>query len=311
MSTDLIVTPAGVPMAFTAQEIRAQKNLIQEVMRDCMKAGEHFGKIPGCGDKPALLKAGAETLSFTFRLAPTFEIVKSETGNGHREYQITCIIKNAMNGMTLGSGVGSCSTMESKYRWRNANRKCPECGKEAIIKGKADFGGGWICFGKKGGCGAKWKDGDAVIEGQEIGRVENQDIADQYNTVLKMAKKRAHVDAILTVTAASDIFTQDIEELVGDGPIQTEATVTESNPMQQAPKPPSDDLIVAKTRKYAAECDTIEKLAQLKQEMKENKITFTPEILQVLTTRYEEINAEYQQNQMDQEAASAAERDGN
>lgn len=35
---------------------------------------------------------------------------------------------------------------------------------------------------------------------------------DVYNTVLKMAKKRSHVDAILTATAASDIFTQDIED---------------------------------------------------------------------------------------------------
>ena len=39
---------------------------------------------------------------------------------------------------------------------------------------------------------------------------------DQYNTVLKMAKKRSHVDAILTATAASDIFTQDIEDGVND-----------------------------------------------------------------------------------------------
>lgn len=36
--------------------------------------------------------------------------------------------------------------------------------------------------------------------------------SDMLNTVLKMAKKRSHVDAILTATAASDIFTQDIED---------------------------------------------------------------------------------------------------
>lgn len=43
--------------------------------------------------------------------------------------------------------------------------------------------------------------------------VENPDIADTYNTVLKMAKKRAHVDAMITATAASDIFTQDVEDI--------------------------------------------------------------------------------------------------
>jgi hypothetical protein len=39
------------------------------------------------------------------------------------------------------------------------NPTCPECGKsKAVIKGKAEYGGGWLCFGKKGGCGAKWQD---------------------------------------------------------------------------------------------------------------------------------------------------------
>lgn len=33
------------------------------------------------------------------------------------------------------------------------------------------------------------------------------------NTILKMAKKRALVDAVLTSTAASDIFTQDVEDM--------------------------------------------------------------------------------------------------
>jgi hypothetical protein len=46
---------------------------------------------------------------------------------------------------------------------------------------------------------------------------EHDNPADFYNTCEKMGKKRALVDATLTVTAASDIFTQDIEELVENG----------------------------------------------------------------------------------------------
>jgi len=42
------------------------------------------------------------------------------------------------------------------------------------------------------------------------GGQENTDIADVYNTVLKIAKKRAHIDATLTVTGAADLFTQDL-----------------------------------------------------------------------------------------------------
>lgn len=41
-------------------------------------------------------------------------------------------------------------------------------------------------------------------------RIENEDIADTYNTVLKIAKKRAHIDATLTVTGSADLFTQDL-----------------------------------------------------------------------------------------------------
>lgn len=35
--------------------------------------------------------------------------------------------------------------------------KCPKCGKpDAVIKSKEEYGGGWVCFKKKDGCGAKW-----------------------------------------------------------------------------------------------------------------------------------------------------------
>ncbi len=199
-------------MEYTPKEMHTQVQLIQQVMKEVMIEGQHFGLVPGCGPKPALLKAGAEKLCFAFRMAPSFDITLTQLENGHREYQIICTLKHIVTGYVLGSGVGCCSTMESKYRWRKAERVCPECGSTAIIKGKAEYGGGWICFARKGGCGEKFKDDDAKITGQEVGRTENTDIADVYNTVLKIGKKRAHVDAVLTATAASDIFAQDIEE---------------------------------------------------------------------------------------------------
>jgi hypothetical protein len=37
---------------------------------------------------------------------------------------------------------------------------CPTCGKPSMIKGKAEYGGGWLCFKKKGGCGAKFTDAE-------------------------------------------------------------------------------------------------------------------------------------------------------
>jgi hypothetical protein len=63
-----------------------------------------------------------------------------------------------------------------------------------VLKSKNE-GEGYFCWRKKDGCGALFPLGDKAIENQEVGRVENPDIADTYNTVLKMAKKRAQVDA--------------------------------------------------------------------------------------------------------------------
>jgi len=208
---ELAVTEVKETAPLTAQEIKSQVQLIQEVMQAVMQEGYHYGVIPGT-EKPTLLKPGAEKLTTTFRLAPLIHVEARELGNGHREYQVRCTLVHIPTARVYGEGVGSCSTLESRYRYRNADRTCPYCGRSTIIKGRAEYGGGWLCFQRKGGCGAKFADQDPSIVSQAAGRVENTDLADTYNTVLKMAKKRALVDATLTATAASDIFTQDLED---------------------------------------------------------------------------------------------------
>jgi hypothetical protein len=219
MMENALITQEEIPL--TPADVKHQIGLIQEIMKDAMKSGEHYGVIPGCGDKPSLLKPGAEKLNLTFRMAPDPEIIVKELSGAHREYQVKVKMNSIVTGRFLGAGVGSASTMETKWRYRKAEQKCPKCGKEAIIRGKKEYGGGWLCFTKKGGCGARFKDGDTEIENQNMGRIEHDNPADYYNTCLKMAKKRALVDAVLTVTAASDIFTQDIEEMAENGTITT------------------------------------------------------------------------------------------
>jgi hypothetical protein len=262
-NTQVTVRPivdAAMPM--TAADVRGQVNLIQSVMKEVMQEGQHFGKVPGCGDKPALLKPGAEKLGMVFRLAPTFKIERREMDNGHREYEVVCTLNHITSGQCYGEGVGCCSTKESKYRYRSAGRRCPACGKETIIRGKQEYGGGWLCFAKKGGCGAKYPAGDVQIESQSEGKSENPDIADTYNTVLKMAKKRAQVDAILTATAASDIFTQDIEDFAEPHATAApephpQATVRE--PAQPAPQPqPQPATTTTRTEIFPAKILSVE-----------------------------------------------------
>ncbi len=216
--------------SLSAEEVREQVNLIQKVMMDVMKDGTHYGVVPGCGDKKVLLKPGAEKLALTFRFSTMIEVDRHDLSGQHREYDVRVHVRHSDTHVHLSTGVGSCSTMESKYRYRQGEMKCPNCNVPAVIRGKKDYGGGFLCWGKKGGCGSKWSDEspEANTFRLSMGKAENPDIADTYNTVLKMAKKRAMVDAILSATAASDIFTQDLEE---------------EQPVFEEPPPPREDDI--------------------------------------------------------------------
>lgn len=203
----------GAVALMSITESRAQVNHIQHLMKQVMKEGTHWGTVPGCGPKPTLLKPGAEKLSLVFRLGARLKIKRLDLANGHREFTIITELFHIPTGNFIGEGVGSCSTMESKYRYRKGGIKCPNCG-EPTIKVSQYGKGGYYCATNMGGCNEKFQFGNPQIEKQDpSGRIENPDIADTYNTVLKMAKKRSQIDAILSATAASDIFTQDVEDL--------------------------------------------------------------------------------------------------
>lgn len=191
--------------------IKGQIELLHKLYTEVLKPNSDYGIIPGT-DKPSLLKPGAEKITKMFRLVPLFEVTEKVFPNGHLRIDVKATLLKEGGEIKLGEGLGSCTTLESKFRFRNASRVCPECKKETIIKGKKEYGGGWLCFKKKGGCGKLFTDDDPLITSQVVGKVENENIADVYNTVLKMAKKRAFVDATLTVSGVSDLFTQDIEE---------------------------------------------------------------------------------------------------
>jgi hypothetical protein len=195
------------------KRLKEQVAVIQQAMKEIMVEDVHYGIVPGT-KQPALLKPGAEKIAMMFRMIPQLEVRETADPGGkvgHREYNVTVTLRDPA-GNYLGQGVGLCSTCETKYRYRFAERKCPHCGKEAIAKGRDEYGGGWYCNIKKGGCGLKFAENEPLIMKQARGKVENADIADCFNTVLKMAKKRAMVDAVITATGVSDMFGQDTDE---------------------------------------------------------------------------------------------------
>lgn len=204
------------PVANVGQAIQRYQDM-KDFIAGVLRENTDYGTIPGT-NKPTLLKPGAEKLATFFGLSVSFSIIEhtqdwsgiNHEGEPFFNYWYKCTVSR--NGKLIAEGEGSANSFEKKYRWRSANVKCPACGKEAIIKGKSEFGGGWICFDKKGGCKAKFKDGDASIENQPRGQVRNPDIADVVNTLQKMAQKRAYVAAVLLAVNGSDYFTQDLED---------------------------------------------------------------------------------------------------
>jgi hypothetical protein len=211
-----------------------RREQIQILLKKVLKPSVHYDKTPGTDSKRmTLLKPGVEIILSTFMLRPIMRTQQTDLPGGHREYRCDIEIISS-TGEIVSSGVGSCSTMESKYRWRYQDRACPKCGAPAIKKAKPEPGKvdrGFYCWDKLGGCGARFGPNDRSITDQKGGKVENPDISDQYNTVLKMAAKRALTHATLLATAASDMFDTEDEEPEVAGPQYEEP---EDRP---APKP--------------------------------------------------------------------------
>ncbi len=229
------------PAASLAQ-LRDRYQIFNQFVKDTLHPGVDFQVIPGT-DKPSLVKPGAEKLAALFGLSARFVSVTriedwiGEEHGGEPLFYYVYSCELSRGDLFVASCEGSCNSREKKYRYRNADRTCPTCGKPTIIKGKVEYGGGWICFAKKGGCGAKFKDDDPKISGQQVGQVVNPDIADMVNTIQKMAQKRAFVGAVLIATNASEYFTQDIEEMPGF----VDATFTETPPPpRQTPPAPEN-----------------------------------------------------------------------
>lgn len=242
----VVVAAPGPALAVTPQvqagELVERLDVIKQAMNSAMQDGVDYGRIPGV-DKPTLLKPGAEKLGVLFQLDIQPETRKTWGPGDHLTVECTATVYHAPTGARLGKGEGLCTTREKKYAKRRAELVCPGCGKENIRRSKQ--GDGFYCWAKTDGCGGNFAANDERITTQVAGEVDNPDLPDVWNTVIKMAEKRARVDAVLAVTGASAIFTQDAEDLPnGSGDSEQPATSaapanapSSSRPTARAPQP--------------------------------------------------------------------------
>lgn len=121
-----------------AQAQNEGRSVIQSLLKD----GRDYGTVPGVS-KPSLLKPGAEKVNAAYGLVARFTVVEKEidhyvsiqwskmawagwgrnrkkeltsgTAFGLYRYVINCELIDRGSGEVVGSSLGSCSTLESKY----------------------------------------------------------------------------------------------------------------------------------------------------------------------------------------------------
>jgi hypothetical protein len=235
MGNDLAKVPQTQKAELMASAVRPGQIIemiqhVHSIVKEAMTEGieSDYAVIPGT-KKKTLLKPGAEKLLMGFGLAGVAHPPQiNDLPNGHREVIVETEIRNLRSGEVHAVGIGSCSTMEKKYRYRPGpveftGQPVPQ---EYWTERKIELIGGPGHSTAKNPDTGQW---EIVIKGAEV---ENPDPADQWNTVLKMASKRSMIDGVLRATASSSMFTQDMEDL---------AEGTEKTAGKKAPiKPPTE-----------------------------------------------------------------------
>lgn len=186
----------------TVQKVRTLQSTLKNILTD----GHDYGKIPGCGDKATLLKPGAEKILMAMGITATYELVEHTEkfdGLGFFAYTVKCILNK--NGIKITEGLGHANSKEKKWAFEFVNEKdLPDGTNKDLLKKKkyeSQYGGTYYKY-----------------------EVE-ADANSKANTILKMAKKRAQIDAVLSVASLSEIFTQDFDDLPQDDEPTTKPTV--------------------------------------------------------------------------------------
>ena len=162
----------------TAEELIQLTQKILQLKAKAMTEQVHYGVIPGCR-KPSLWKPGAEKLCAAFRLEPEFETTSRDDPNRTISWR----------------------------KWNYEKRKEIE----GTTRGYLEYDS--RCTLIHIPTGEVWVSNVSGSCNNFESQYRSLNPYDVKNTLEKMSEKRSLVAAVLIGTAASDIFTQDIEDL--------------------------------------------------------------------------------------------------
>lgn len=150
-------------ISITVATIHQAEKLVAEVLEPEIDYGLHPGT-----QSMAVKDSGAAKIYNAFNTYPEHVVLHVTERDDLLSYLIQAKLVHRISGVVVGSGVGACSTMESKYAYR------------------------WVRNPEEYGVDKKSCKYD---KDKKKYRIANPEIEDLGNTILKMASKRAELDA--------------------------------------------------------------------------------------------------------------------
>lgn len=215
--TALLKIEPGAPLAMIRPvinpvELIAYHDEVARFVATALKDGTDYMQIPGTGQnaKAALTKAGSERLVVGFGCIAEFEIMESEADHNYAaHYSLPKWID------LTDPGKAKKEELKAQFpgRFRSIKKGNDWKWQEAIVEEGEALG----LYRYVVRCRLCRRDSGEVI-GTGVGSCSTMESKyirsprESENTVLKMAKKRAQVDAVLGTFGLSDRFTQDVED---------------------------------------------------------------------------------------------------
>jgi len=156
----------------TVEAFQAKLNSLRAFVKANLVEGVDFGRIPGTGPKPTLLKPGAEKLLRWHGLVVDSQISPSsklDISGEVIDVDMGGTVRHVRSGMVLGKVHANCNSEERRYR-------------------------------------------NARLKNADDPERESASLGDQKNTIVKICQKRLEVAAALLYTMASEAYTQDVED---------------------------------------------------------------------------------------------------
>lgn len=196
------IEPWKPEAAMTVAELVSVRDVLDVACRNAMRPDVDYGEIPGVKGK-TLLKPGAERLLQLFGLSHDFEVVDVERDDQGRRRGVTVKCVVTKGDLHIASSFGSADYDEDRYYQSVAQLEERERANARKYRREPNP--------------AKWA----------------EPFRAPWNTVLKMAQKRALVTAAIQATGASGMFTADMEDGDSGGKSGADPTVVVAQACRQ------------------------------------------------------------------------------